>query len=185
MTGDTLGGVLSHPERKFSLFNSDFWRRHPFALPCFAASIVSAIASVYGGLTLREVRYNAQRRYRLLRDLMECSFIPRLDHHVHMNTSINKHRSHSQTLRLNHSSHNFNNRLDDPLVTSSIRFLRLSHHSPSLPHVFKPSSSLSSSWPSLPRHSLLFTLSSRSPHLLLVLAFHQQQSASTWHLDRR
>ena len=55
MTGDSLGGFLSHPERKFALFDTQFWKEEPFALPCFVAAFISAVACIYG-ISIKEVR---------------------------------------------------------------------------------------------------------------------------------
>jgi len=54
IVGLPLGGLLAHPERNFSLFQSKFWFDYPFALPCFVASAFAVIAVVAGYLTLEE-----------------------------------------------------------------------------------------------------------------------------------
>lgn len=76
MAGDMLGGTLSYPSRKCArfltqspsreiydidafcrlhFFDTPFWRAHPFALPCFVASVFSGCVSLYGAYTLEEV----------------------------------------------------------------------------------------------------------------------------------
>ncbi|KAF8507371.1 MFS general substrate transporter [Hysterangium stoloniferum] len=54
IVGLPLGGLLAHPERHFSLFQSKFWFDYPFALPCFLASAFAICAVAAGYLTLEE-----------------------------------------------------------------------------------------------------------------------------------
>ena len=55
MMGDTIGGLLVHPEKRFRAFDTPFWYKYPFALPCMVASVVSSVTGVLGLLTLNEV----------------------------------------------------------------------------------------------------------------------------------
>jgi len=52
--GQAFGGILAHPERHFKLFDSPFWYRYPFALPCFVGAGYAAFWAITGFLTLRE-----------------------------------------------------------------------------------------------------------------------------------
>ena len=53
--GDTIGGLLVHPEKRFHVFDTPFWYKYPFSLPCMVASVVSFVTGVLGLLTLNEV----------------------------------------------------------------------------------------------------------------------------------
>lgn len=56
VAGQSLGGLLSHPERDMKLFDTPFWREYPFALPGFVGGAFGAMTWVYGGYALEEVR---------------------------------------------------------------------------------------------------------------------------------
>ena len=60
--GLPLGGFLAHPERRFKLFQSPFWYRYPFALPCFIAGGLGAITVSVAWFVLEDVSpwHNAQ-----------------------------------------------------------------------------------------------------------------------------
>ena len=53
MIGLPLGGLLVYPARNFPPFHTDFWKKYPFALPCFVTGGF-AIFSVAFGLYLSE-----------------------------------------------------------------------------------------------------------------------------------
>ena len=50
-----LGGLLAHPARHFTLFQTPFWYEYPFALPCFVASISTGCYFIMGYFALPEV----------------------------------------------------------------------------------------------------------------------------------
>ncbi len=54
--GQPIGGLLSHPQRHLSLFDSLFWRRHPFALPGLLSGSITLVLVVFGYCLLDEVR---------------------------------------------------------------------------------------------------------------------------------
>lgn len=48
MIGPFVGGVLSDPATSFGgPFATDFWRAHPYLLPCLAASLLSTLALIF------------------------------------------------------------------------------------------------------------------------------------------
>ena len=55
LVGLPLGGLLAHPERHFTLFQTPFWYEYPFALPCFVASVATGCFVIMGYFTLPEV----------------------------------------------------------------------------------------------------------------------------------
>ena len=54
-----MGGFLNHPVERFPkrFRNSQFLKDHPYALPCFASSVISLVIFIVVALFLREVRY--------------------------------------------------------------------------------------------------------------------------------
>lgn len=52
--GQPIGGLLSHPERHFSLFDTPFWRKHPFSLPGLLSGTVAMVLVVFGYCMLGE-----------------------------------------------------------------------------------------------------------------------------------
>ena len=56
--GQPIGGLLAHPERNFSLFQSQFWYDYPFSLPCFVAASFAAVSVVLAYFNMKEVRHN-------------------------------------------------------------------------------------------------------------------------------
>ena len=55
IVGLPLGGLLAHPARNFTLFQTPFWYEYPFALPCFVASVFAACFVIMGYFALPEV----------------------------------------------------------------------------------------------------------------------------------
>ncbi|MBT4406398.1 MAG: MFS transporter [Euryarchaeota archaeon] len=48
MIGPMIGGLLSDPAAAFGgVFDSDYWRSHPYLLPCVFASLLSAISLIF------------------------------------------------------------------------------------------------------------------------------------------
>ncbi|KLO06636.1 MFS general substrate transporter [Schizopora paradoxa] len=60
--GQPIGGLLSHPERHASLFDSPFWRKHPFALPGLTSATVALVLVVYGYCLLDETHPSKKRK---------------------------------------------------------------------------------------------------------------------------
>lgn len=58
--GQPLGGLLSHPERHFSFFDTEFWRQNPFALPCLIASAFAVASVIMGYFNLNEVIFTSE-----------------------------------------------------------------------------------------------------------------------------
>ena len=53
--GQPIGGALAHPERRFpKLFNTEFWRAYPYALPCFVAAGYALLCALVGQIVLKE-----------------------------------------------------------------------------------------------------------------------------------
>ena len=53
--GQPVGGALSHPERQFpKLFDTDFWRAYPYALPCFVGAGYALLCALVGQIVLKE-----------------------------------------------------------------------------------------------------------------------------------
>jgi MFS family permease len=46
--GLPLGGLLAHPEKRFPLFQTPFWQKYPFALPCFVGASLAFLGFVLG-----------------------------------------------------------------------------------------------------------------------------------------
>ncbi|KLO06630.1 MFS general substrate transporter [Schizopora paradoxa] len=65
--GQPVGGLLSHPERQFSVFDTPFWRRHPFALPGLVSGILAMVLVFVGFYLLDEThppkKGKAMRRF--------------------------------------------------------------------------------------------------------------------------
>lgn len=53
--GQSLGGLLSHPERHIKLFDAPFWRKYPFALPGLVAGAFGMMTWAYSSFALKEV----------------------------------------------------------------------------------------------------------------------------------
>ncbi|EJC98142.1 MFS general substrate transporter [Fomitiporia mediterranea MF3/22] len=62
--GQPMGGLLAHPERNFTLFDTPFWRKYPFAFPCFIASTFAIVAVAYGYLVMEETLPSLRRKKR-------------------------------------------------------------------------------------------------------------------------
>ena len=58
IVGLPLGGLLAHPARNFTLFQTPFWYEYPFALPCFVASVFAGCFVIMGYFALPEVCQN-------------------------------------------------------------------------------------------------------------------------------
>lgn len=57
IVGLPIGGYFAHPERQFPrLFNGKFWRKYPFALPCFIGAGIAFFAVFCGFVFVKEVR---------------------------------------------------------------------------------------------------------------------------------
>ncbi|KAH8111331.1 MFS general substrate transporter [Phellopilus nigrolimitatus] len=54
ITGQPLGGLLSHPARNIPIFDTPFWRKYPFSLPCLIASAIAISSAVWAYFTLEE-----------------------------------------------------------------------------------------------------------------------------------
>jgi hypothetical protein len=53
--GPFLGGTLSHPAKLLpSVFDTPFWNKYPYFLPCLISAIYSACVFVVGTLFLKE-----------------------------------------------------------------------------------------------------------------------------------
>lgn len=60
--GQSLGGLLSHPERIMNLFDYPLWRDYPFALPGIVAGSFGMIIWMYSVFSLKEVRDKSTSR---------------------------------------------------------------------------------------------------------------------------
>lgn len=56
IVGQPIGGLLSHPERNIPFFDTPFWNKYPFALPCFISAGFAVFALIFGALVIEEVR---------------------------------------------------------------------------------------------------------------------------------
>ncbi|KIM24917.1 hypothetical protein M408DRAFT_26701 [Serendipita vermifera MAFF 305830] len=53
--GQPVGGALAHSERRFpKLFDTEFWRKYPYALPCFVGAAYALVCAFVGQLVLKE-----------------------------------------------------------------------------------------------------------------------------------
>ncbi len=50
-----MGGLLSNPATKFSMFDIELFRRYPYLLPCITATSIAWAGCVYGYFYLTEV----------------------------------------------------------------------------------------------------------------------------------
>ena len=67
-----MGGLLSNPASKFSLFDTELFRRYPYLLPCIAATSIAWSGCIYGFFCFEEVgagllRYSIAMRSALTR----------------------------------------------------------------------------------------------------------------------
>lgn len=53
--GQPMGGLLSHPERNFKIFDTPFWNEYPFALPCFISAAFAIFGVIFGWFAIQEV----------------------------------------------------------------------------------------------------------------------------------
>lgn len=53
-----MGGLLTHPARHISHFDTEFWRTNPFLLPCIVASGIALISTFINAVLLPEVPSN-------------------------------------------------------------------------------------------------------------------------------
>ncbi|KAI0361978.1 MFS general substrate transporter [Trametes cingulata] len=60
--GPLMGGLLSNPATKFpQWFDTHFFRKYPYFLPCFAAAVIAWSGCTYGYFYLSETHPNLQR----------------------------------------------------------------------------------------------------------------------------
>ncbi|KAI5122775.1 hypothetical protein M0805_000119 [Coniferiporia weirii] len=62
IVGQPMGGLLAHPEKNFSLFDTPFWHEYPFALPCFVASAYAGLAVTFTYFMVKESSSVTKRR---------------------------------------------------------------------------------------------------------------------------
>lgn len=55
ISGQPIGGYLSHPERLSSIFDVEFFRTYPFSLPCLVVAVVAVCTAAAGLFMLQEV----------------------------------------------------------------------------------------------------------------------------------
>lgn len=67
--GPLIGGVSCMPAGKYGWFDTAFWRRFPFLLPCLVAASISLVGLVMGACVLRETLAQAQSVGAWLRQL--------------------------------------------------------------------------------------------------------------------
>ncbi|KAG8727360.1 hypothetical protein FRC11_013425 [Ceratobasidium sp. 423] len=54
--GPFIGGTLSHPAKLLpSVFDTPFWNKYPYFLPCLVAAAYAGCVFIIGGLFLKEV----------------------------------------------------------------------------------------------------------------------------------
>ncbi|KAG9082911.1 hypothetical protein FS749_006476 [Ceratobasidium sp. UAMH 11750] len=46
MIGPSIGGFLVHPSDHFAIFQSDYWKNNPYALPCFAGAFLCLLTTL-------------------------------------------------------------------------------------------------------------------------------------------
>ncbi|KAJ1307728.1 hypothetical protein OPQ81_001816 [Rhizoctonia solani] len=54
MLSPSIGGFLAHPSDHFSVFQGEFWKNNPFALPCFVGVLMSGIIMILMMIALPE-----------------------------------------------------------------------------------------------------------------------------------
>jgi len=62
IVGQPIGGLLSHPERNIPFFDTPFWNKYPFALPCFISAGFAVFALIFGALVIEETAPGVLRR---------------------------------------------------------------------------------------------------------------------------
>ncbi|KAG8715981.1 hypothetical protein FRC11_011674, partial [Ceratobasidium sp. 423] len=63
ITGLPLGGLLAHPEQRFSWFRTAFWAEYPYLLPCLAGAAF-AVFSIIPGVIFIEETLPSKRKQR-------------------------------------------------------------------------------------------------------------------------
>lgn len=55
IVGLPLGGLLAHPERRWTMFQTPFWNEYPFLLPCLVGAGFSLVSILFGMAFVEEV----------------------------------------------------------------------------------------------------------------------------------
>lgn len=55
LSGLPLGGLLAHPEQRFSWFRTAFWAEYPYLLPCLAGAAFAIFSIIPGVIFIEEV----------------------------------------------------------------------------------------------------------------------------------
>ncbi|CAE6407941.1 unnamed protein product [Rhizoctonia solani] len=62
ISGLPLGGLLAHPEERFSWFCTAFWAKYPYLLPCLAGAAFAVLSILPGVMFIEETLPSKQRR---------------------------------------------------------------------------------------------------------------------------
>ncbi|CAE6477419.1 unnamed protein product [Rhizoctonia solani] len=64
ITGLPLGGLLAHPEERFSWFRTPFWAEYPYLLPCLAGAAFAVLSLLPGVIFIEETLPSKRKQRR-------------------------------------------------------------------------------------------------------------------------
>ncbi|KAH7344910.1 MFS general substrate transporter [Rhizoctonia solani] len=64
VSGLPLGGLLAHPEERFSWFRTAFWAEYPYLLPCLAGAAFAALSIIPGVIFIEETLPSKRKQRR-------------------------------------------------------------------------------------------------------------------------
>ncbi|CAE6521208.1 unnamed protein product [Rhizoctonia solani] len=64
ITGLPLGGLLAHPEQRFSWFRTAFWTEYPYLLPCLAGAAFAVLSIIPGVIFIEETLPSKRKQRR-------------------------------------------------------------------------------------------------------------------------
>ncbi|KAJ1311351.1 hypothetical protein OPQ81_009844 [Rhizoctonia solani] len=62
ITGLPLGGLLAHPEQRFSWFRTAFWAEYPYLLPCLVGAAFAVVSIIPGVIFIEETLPSKRKR---------------------------------------------------------------------------------------------------------------------------
>lgn len=60
-TGQPIGALLSHPERRWPEFRYPFWRMYPYVLPCLFGAAYALVTALFAQIVLKETLASKRR----------------------------------------------------------------------------------------------------------------------------
>ncbi|KAG9122869.1 hypothetical protein FRC07_000573 [Ceratobasidium sp. 392] len=64
LVGLPLGGLLAHPEQRFTMFDTPFWTGYPYLLPCLVGAVLGLIAIAPAVILLEETLPSKRKKCR-------------------------------------------------------------------------------------------------------------------------